>query len=293
MKYLYQLFILCFGSYSLFSQSKTELYIEKYSSLAVSEMIEFQIPASITLAQGILESGNGTSRLATEGNNHFGIKCHDWEGKEIYADDDEKNECFRKYNTVKESYRDHSRFLSTRGRYSSLFELEITDYRGWSKGLKSAGYATSPTYDDKLIVLIEKYNLQRFDLEYKSIKHRKLFVSHSYGFPFIYGSGLHYFEKEKYFFHIDLNSSFLYSGISIGGEKRLFHKFYGGFSFTGVYHGFTEDKHSLDFVITPQLTYVTDFKEKMLFINLGAMLLLEEINGNKVLPSFSMTYLIK
>ena len=117
-------------------------------------MKEFGIPASITLAQGILESGNGESYLATEGKNHFGIKCHGWEGEEIYADDDQENECFRKYNTVKESYRDHSRFLSTRGRYSSLFELEITDYRGWSKGLKSAGYATSPTYDDKLIVLM-------------------------------------------------------------------------------------------------------------------------------------------
>ena len=111
----------CF--YSVSSQNKSELYIKQYSELAVSEMKEFGIPASITLSQGILESGNGESYLAREGKNHFGIKCHGWEGGEIYADDDKENECFRKYKKVQQSYRDHSEFLTTHSRYSSLFEL--------------------------------------------------------------------------------------------------------------------------------------------------------------------------
>ena len=140
MKY----FLLLFFSllvFTTFSQSKTDLYIEKYAELAVSEMNEFGIPASITLSQGILESGNGESYLAREGKNHFGIKCHGWKGMKIYADDDAENECFRKYKKVKQSYRDHSEFLTTHSRYSSLFELKITDYKGWAKGLKKAGYA--------------------------------------------------------------------------------------------------------------------------------------------------------
>jgi LysM repeat protein len=148
------------------AQSKRQAYIDQFKSIAVREMRIYGIPASITLAQGILESGDGTSRLATQGNNHFGIKCHEgWEGGRIYHDDDEKNECFRKYKHAEESYRDHSEFLRTRSRYASLFELEKTDYKGWAKGLKKAGYATSPTYADALINLIEQNNLQQFDEE--------------------------------------------------------------------------------------------------------------------------------
>lgn len=139
-------------------------YIKTYSSLAVEQQHLYQIPASITLAQGLLESGAGKSRLASEGNNHFGIKCHDWVGARIYADDDAKNECFRKYNSVRESYEDHSKFLSNRGRYSSLFTLNPTDYKSWARGLKSAGYATDPNYANKLIKLIEDYDLHKFDL---------------------------------------------------------------------------------------------------------------------------------
>ena len=124
----------------------------------------YSIPASITLAQGILESGSGTSTLAMKANNHFGIKCHvHWEGPSIYHDDDEKNECFRKYQNVSESYRDHSLFLSERSRYAFLFELRKTDYKGWAKGLQKAGYATSKTYAKKLINLINEYDLSRYD----------------------------------------------------------------------------------------------------------------------------------
>ncbi len=148
------------------AQSKRQAYIDQFKSIAVREMRIYGIPASITLAQGILESGDGTSRLATQGNNHFGIKCHDdWKGGRMYHDDDEKNECFRKYKHAEESYRDHSEFLKNRSRYATLFELAKTDYKGWAKGLKKAGYATSPTYADALINLIEQNNLHRLDLE--------------------------------------------------------------------------------------------------------------------------------
>ena len=126
-------------------------------------MMLYRIPASITLAQGILESGSGTSRLATEGNNHFGIKCHGWTGKTIYLDDDAKGECFRVYENPKESYEDHSKFLVENKRYSSLFALEISDYESWANGLKTAGYATNPKYADQLIALIEELNLSDYD----------------------------------------------------------------------------------------------------------------------------------
>ena len=118
-------------------------------------MIQYKIPASIILAQGILESGNGNSKLAVEGNNHFGIKCHGWKGDKIYIDDDVKGECFRSYVNAKESYKDHSLFLTSNSRYKSLFDLNIKDYQSWAKGLKKAGYATNKSYADLLIKIIE------------------------------------------------------------------------------------------------------------------------------------------
>ena len=139
-------------------------YISRYSDLAVSEMKRTGIPASITLAQGILESNSGQSRLAVKGNNHFGIKCHnDWDGKTMRNDDDARRECFRVYPSVEASYRDHSDFLRYRDRYKSLFDLKPDDYKGWARGLKKAGYATDPSYANKLIGLIEEYELHRFD----------------------------------------------------------------------------------------------------------------------------------
>lgn len=139
-------------------------YIKKYAPLAVVEMHDYKIPASITLAQGILESGNGRSNLASKSNNHFGIKCHKgWTGQKVYHDDDEKGECFRKYKYVQSSYADHSKFLSSRKRYASLFELRLKDYKGWARGLKKAGYATDKKYPKKLIRIIEEYKLYEFD----------------------------------------------------------------------------------------------------------------------------------
>ena len=141
----------------------TEDYVKFYSNIAMDEMIQFGIPASITLAQGILESGAGKGRLAVQANNHFGIKCHDWNGKKIYHDDDEEQECFRKYDNPEYSYRDHSLFLTNRGRYSFLFDLKKDDYKQWAKGLKKAGYATDPKYPQKLIDLIQRYQLYKYD----------------------------------------------------------------------------------------------------------------------------------
>lgn len=150
---------------SLFAQRITpEEYIQTYKDIAIREMKTHKIPASITLAQGILESGAGNSALAREAKNHFGIKCHKgWEGDTYYMDDDEKNECFRKYDNVEESFRDHSEFLCGRTRYAALFELDITDYEGWAKGLKAAGYATNPKYAQLLIDRINLYDLAQYD----------------------------------------------------------------------------------------------------------------------------------
>ena len=163
---LSMLLISGFLSFSQNTQRKKETldYIDKYKDIAMTEMVKYKIPASITLAQGILESGNGKSKLATKGNNHFGIKCHnDWKGKTMRQDDDAPKECFRVYKNAEESYNDHSKFLKNSSRYASLFDLEITDYKSWAKGLKKAGYATSPVYASALIKLIEDYNLQQYD----------------------------------------------------------------------------------------------------------------------------------
>ena len=141
-----------------------EDYIKKYRELAVEEMKKYHIPASITLAQGLLESGAGQSALARKSNNHFGIKCgSDWYGKTVSHDDDARGECFRAYKHPKDSYEDHSKFLAGRPRYASLFNLNITDYKGWARGLKKAGYATNPRYADQLIGIIELYELYKYD----------------------------------------------------------------------------------------------------------------------------------
>ncbi|MCL2651022.1 MAG: glucosaminidase domain-containing protein [Candidatus Azobacteroides sp.] len=175
------LFLLIFILLSLssgYAQNKSKnknylLYIERYHKLAIEHMNRYKIPASITLAQGLLESGAGTSDLAIEANNHFGIKCGDiWTGPSVYKDDDEKNECFRKYKNAKESYEDHSRFLTERNNYSKLFSLKANDYEGWAKGLLACGYATDKLYAKKLIDLIELYELHQFDGKY-SDKNKK------------------------------------------------------------------------------------------------------------------------
>ncbi|MBO4826101.1 MAG: glucosaminidase domain-containing protein [Prevotella sp.] len=139
-----------------------QAYVDQYKDLAIQQMLKYKIPASITLAQGILESRAGLSDLAVKGNNHFGIKCHGWTGRTVYHDDDERSECFRAYDDVYQSFEDHSQFLQ-RDRYKSLFTLKLTDYKGWANGLKKCGYATSPTYATQLIQLIDLYGLNEYD----------------------------------------------------------------------------------------------------------------------------------
>ena len=152
-------------------------YIEQYRDIAIEQMLKWKVPASITLAQGLLESAAGQSTLATKGNNHFGIKCHGWTGGTIYRDDDLKQECFRAYRSAYESYEDHSRFLATGQRYRSLFSLKLTDYKGWARGLKAAGYATNPRYAQGLIDIIENYHLNQYD---KAKSYDKFMVERSH-----------------------------------------------------------------------------------------------------------------
>ena len=158
-----------FSSFIALSNESTEItklqYAENYKDIAIKQMQLYKIPASITLAQGILESGSGNSELAKKHNNHFGIKCHsDWSGDKAYFDDDAKNECFRVYKNAEDSYLDHSLFLTKHSRYKSLFLLNISDYKGWANGLKAAGYATSQSYANALINLIEELHLNTLDL---------------------------------------------------------------------------------------------------------------------------------
>ena len=153
--------------FQIYSQKRYEIYenyIDTYSSIAVKHMQKYNIPASITLAQGLLESGAGMSELTKRSNNHFGIKCHrSWTGGRVYAKDDTPNDCFRKYNRAEESFDDHAQFLVDGSRYSPLFNLSPTDFKGWARGLQKSGYATDKAYANKLIKLIEDYELNRFD----------------------------------------------------------------------------------------------------------------------------------
>lgn len=161
------------GRFKSFEFRSTEEYIKGFAPIAKIEMTLYGIPASITLAQGILESGSGRSNLVQKSNNHFGIKCHQgWDGPWVSHDDDAPSECFRKYNLPVYSYRDHSVFLRTRDRYASLFTLAIDDYKSWARGLKKAGYATDPKYPQKLISIIENYRLDRYDDEVVKSKKR-------------------------------------------------------------------------------------------------------------------------
>ncbi len=170
-------FLLSLGVHAQMTwNQKYQQYINQYKDIAIEQMLRWKIPASITLAQGLLESGAGQSELTRKGNNHFGIKCHGWSGEGVYHDDDMRNECFRAYPSAFESFEDHSRFLSTGQRYKSLFNLKITDYKGWAKGLKAAGYATNPQYAQRLIDIIQLYKLHQYD---KASKYDKFMVEHT------------------------------------------------------------------------------------------------------------------
>ena len=284
------LFLFIFYAFSSFSQSKTEKYISIYSSIAVDEMERYAIPASITLAQGILESGNGESRLAVEGKNHFGIKCHrNWNGETIIVDDDEKGECFRKYSEVADSYRDHSLFLTERGRYSFLFEYKKSDYKKWAKGLKKAGYATNPTYPTLLIDLIERYELYIYDKVEQSDK--QLYFAHNYGLPYLNGLGIFYFQKKSILF-TEVNTSFVFSGANVGYQYEVFNRCYIGVN-SGIIYLPTKE---MEFVpqISAELIYRKSSKNKRynsVLIRGGVQLPLDKMDY-KLIPYLSLSYLI-
>jgi len=289
MKYfLFSSFL--FSSFLFFAQNKTDRYIKQYSQIAVDEMDIFNIPASITLAQGILESGNGESRLAVEGKNHFGIKCHsNWNGNTIIEDDDKAGECFRKYSEVSESYRDHSLFLTQRNRYSFLFLYEKKDYKKWAKGLKKAGYATNPNYSKLLIDLIERYELYTYDKGDQS--ENQLYFSHTYGLPYLIGIGGFYFQKKSVLF-TELNTSFAFSEAYIGYHYELFNKFYTGVN-SGVIYLPTKEKQFVP-QISAELMYRNSSKNKrynLVLIRGGVQLPLDKIDY-KLIPYLSLSYLL-
>ena len=194
--------------------ARYQSYINQYKDCAIEQMLKWKIPASITLAQGLLESGAGESSLARRGNNHFGIKCHGWTGKTIYQDDDKRNECFRSYNSAFESFEDHSRFLASGQRYRKLFDLKITDYKGWARGLKAAGYATNPKYADRLIDLIQLYRLYEYDKARSYDKtmnnHTK---DHTYGGQPLHAMGQY---NKNYFIYARRGDTFRSIGEEIG-----------------------------------------------------------------------------
>ncbi len=265
------------------AQNKTERYIAKYSSTAISEMNTYNIPASITLAQGILESGNGESRLAVEGNNHFGIKCHsNWNGETIIADDDKKGECFRKYASAADSYRDHSLFLSERGRYSFLFEYKNTEYKKWAKGLKTAGYATNPEYSSLLIGLIERYGLSRFDNEHS--KESFLYFAHSYGLPYLTGLGAYFFNS-KSIYSAEINTSYIFSESNIGYYYQLLNKFYLGLNSGAIYLPSQEK----DFI--PQIAGELLYKKRLVLIRGGVQFPFNKLEY-QLIPFLKLTYLV-
>lgn len=219
-------FVACTGVLAQMKwNQRYQTYINQYRDLAIEQMLKFKIPASITLAQGLLESGAGYSELATKGNNHFGIKCHGWTGRKTYHDDDEAQECFRAYNNVYESYEDHSLLLSRQPRYRSLFSLDGDDYKGWAHGLKKCGYATSPTYAQKLIGIIELYKLQQYD---KAKKYDRFMESRAYkDSPSVKGGILHPIHRynKNYYIVVRQGDTFRSIGKELGLSYRKIAKY--------------------------------------------------------------------
>lgn len=219
-------FVACTGVLAQMKwNQRYQTYINQYRDLAIEQMLKFKIPASITLAQGLLESGAGYSELATKGNNHFGIKCHGWTGRKTYHDDDEAQECFRAYNNVYESYEDHSLLLSRQPRYRSLFSLDGDDYKGWAHGLKKCGYATSPTYAQKLIGIIELYKLHQYD---KAKKYDRFMESRTYkDSPSAKGGILHPIHRynKNYYIVVKQGDTFRSLGKELGLSYRKIAKY--------------------------------------------------------------------
>lgn len=204
--------------------SAYQAYIDQYKDLAIEQMMKYNIPASITLAQGLFESRAGQSELATRGNNHFGIKCHGWKGRKVYHDDDAAGECFRAYDNPYMSFEDHSKFLATQQRYSRLFSLSRTDYKGWARGLKACGYATNPQYANKLIGIIELYKLNQYD---KATHYDKFMATHTSRDKAVDGQKLHPIKiyNDNYYLVARAGDTFKSIGKEVGISYRKIAKY--------------------------------------------------------------------
>ena len=286
------LIVLMLLSLSCISQSITHDYINKYKDIAIEEMNIYKIPASITLSQGILESSNGESFIAKNANNHFGIKCHSsWKGEKIYYDDDIDDECFRKYDDYKDSYRDHSLFLANSERYSSLFKLPIKNYKSWAKGLKRAGYATNPKYAALLIDIIKRYNLN--DLDKLENDAKRFYISNSYGFPYLYGVGINYLG-DRFICNVNLYSSFIYlNKSSFGFDYLLKNNFYLGGNI-GIVYVKDDMRNNLGVQISYKHELSTSKKNNYVIISLGTDMIFNDFNNfdkKNTIPYFSLSYL--
>tara|TARA_B110000263_G_scaffold243246_1_gene249730 strand:- start:6847 stop:7725 length:879 start_codon:yes stop_codon:yes gene_type:complete len=286
------LIVLMLLSLSCISQSITHDYINKYKDIAIEEMNIYKIPASITLSQGILESSNGESFIAKNANNHFGIKCHSsWKGEKIYYDDDIDDECFRKYDDYKDSYRDHSLFLANSERYSSLFKLPIKNYKSWAKGLKRAGYATNPKYAALLIDIIKRYNLN--DLDKLENDAKRFYISNSYGFPYLYGVGINYLG-DRFICNVNLYSSFIYlNKSSFGFDYLLKNNFYLGGNI-GIVYVKDDMRNNLGVQISYKNELSTSKKNNYVIISLGTDIIFNDFNNfdkKNTIPYFSLSYL--
>jgi len=286
------LIVLMLLSLSCISQSITHDYINKYKDIAIEEMNIYKIPASITLSQGILESSNGESFIAKNANNHFGIKCHSsWKGEKIYYDDDIDDECFRKYDDYKDSYRDHSLFLANSERYSSLFKLPIKNYKSWAKGLKRAGYATNPKYAALLIDIIKRYNLN--DLDKLENNAKRFYISNSYGFPYLYGVGINYLG-DRFICNVNLYSSFIYlNKSSFGFDYLLKNNFYLGGNI-GIVYVKDDMRNNLGVQISYKNELSTSKKNNYVIISLGTDIIFNDFNNfdkKNTIPYFSLSYL--
>lgn len=204
--------------------SAYESYIAQYKDLAIEQMLRYKVPASITLAQGLFESRAGQSELAVKGNNHFGIKCHGWPGRKVYHDDDEAGECFRAYKNARESFEDHSRFLSNNSRYARLFQLQLTDYKGWAHGLKACGYATNPKYASSLIGIIELYSLYTYDT---ATTYARFLERHTSDTPARPGTTIHqiYIYNDNYYVVAREGDTFKSIAKEVGISRRKIAKY--------------------------------------------------------------------
>jgi hypothetical protein len=269
MAYRLTLFFLLFSLCISAQQLSRSEYIIKYNNLATNQMLSNGIPASIILAQALLESRNGNSELALKSNNHFGIKCHaSWEGDRVFHDDDKKQECFRKYKRVKDSYLDHSNFLKKQ-RYQFLYDIPVNNYKAWAKGLKKAGYATNPKYASLLIQIIEDNNLTIYDRPTKNEKHSKYFVSgFTYGWPYLLSQQFLYFNTKKEFLINGIVSASLENITSQIGVNKLFTKNISiGLNF-GVTLSMNEKVYSIDPVFGPNSKFIFETKNKKVVIDI-------------------------